>query len=84
MFPPRYTGGSILYIDPHVILIEKIDIVSLLDGSLGVRVTDLFTGVCGSVCGNGGIHVVGVDAILDVLSSVLSPSIESLLVGLGM
>jgi len=41
--------------------------------------TDLFTGKCS--CGS--IDVVWVDSIFDVVSSMLGPSIESLLVGLG-
>ena len=79
MFPLGSTGGSILYIDPHVVLVEQVDVISLFDGSF-IKMTDLFTGKCS--CGS--IDVVWVNSILDVFGSMLGPSIESLLVGLGM
>lgn len=41
--------------------------------------SELFTGINSGR----GVHVVGVDSILDVIGSVLGPSIESLLVCLG-
>ena len=43
MFPPGSTGCGVFNIDPHVILVEQIDIISLFDGSF-VKVSDLFTG----------------------------------------
>lgn len=74
MFPPGSTGCGVFNIDPHVILVEQIDIISLFDGSF-VKVSDLFTGENGWR----GVHVVWVESGFDGLS----PRIESLLVGLG-
>ena len=93
MFPGGSTSGGILDHDPHVSLVEKVDVISLFDSSFGemmdpnflttfsVRMTASLLACVG--CG-WSIEVVGVDSILNVGCSMLSPSIESLLVDLNL